>query len=109
MFHQHLTNPETLSRVLSIAESTLFPNGHPAPAVPDPSIEEQLRLKTQAEMLLASKIPPTLVKLFCVEREELVKDVLDALADWECNVVLVLETMEVVVGRLFPEMTLQGK
>ena len=114
LFRTHL-NPNNISKILSIAEKTLFPDGHPAPSVPDPSIEEQALLKEQAESLLAALIPQRLVDVLVLDqpsekrRLAIAKDILDPLSTWECNVVLVLEVLEVVICRLFPEMTLAGK
>lgn len=113
LFTSHL-NPANLSKILSIAEHTLFPDGHPAPSVPGPSIEDQALLKEQAETLLAARIPQQLVDMLLLDeprdkrRLVIAKDILDPLGTWECNVVLVLEVLELVICRLIPELTFVG-
>lgn len=108
---QHFCTPETVNRLLHIAETVVFPDGHPAPNVPDPSPEEQTSRKAEAERLVAASLPQSLLWLIPgVNKHSIAttvaRDLLDPLSNWQCNVTLITSILEVVVLRLFPEMAL---
>jgi hypothetical protein len=57
LMHTRLLQPSTVRQILALAQVALFPNGKAAPAVPDPSHEEQLELKHAAEQAIEALMP----------------------------------------------------
>lgn len=45
MLYEQVLSPERLASIIIIAKRTLFPNGYPAAAPPDPTQEEQVAMK----------------------------------------------------------------
>lgn len=127
---RHLMPPNRLAAVLKMAQSTLFPGGHPPPSVPDPSPDEQAELRDAARKALSATISGTctpmslregtahhaaavtgnipdwlFVGLQGSEDETLVEGLLATFDCWSANALLILCLLECFVARLFPTLS----
>lgn len=60
MLYERVLSPERLTDVVVIAKRTLFPNGYPAAAPPDPTQEEQVAMKEALVERIVGMIPRAL-------------------------------------------------
>lgn len=60
LLYKHCLSPERLTTIIVIAKRTLFPNGYPAAAPPDPTPEEQVAVKEALVERIVGTIPRAL-------------------------------------------------
>ncbi|KAI5853373.1 PXA domain-containing protein [Tricharina praecox] len=110
----HLTSPQILIDILRSARATLFPGNMPAPPRKYPSEKEKKRIRTVAEYTLLAAFPEVVTKVWWGAREK--KDMarlvgkhwLDPFADKDVNKVLIVRLLDLIVGRLLPELLVSG-
>lgn len=112
-FHLVTDKLLTASLARSLLETTtrsLFPDGHPPPRVPDPTPDEQAEWRVRCEAAVARALPGVVVR--AVVREgaageragALARELLRGLGSHVANVHLFVLVVDLVVGKLFPEM-----
>ncbi|KAK4052368.1 hypothetical protein OIV83_002170 [Microbotryomycetes sp. JL201] len=103
-------NVSTVSSVLESATQTLFPEGHAPPKQGDPSAAEQVELERECEMAVAESMPDLLLKVLGLQGPDedgklaLARHLLRSVSSHPCNIHLVLQLVDLVVARLFPEL-----
>ncbi|TFY83981.1 hypothetical protein EWM64_g41 [Hericium alpestre] len=106
--YTHVLTPSTLTHTVSTAKRTLFPNGYPAPAPPDPIPEEQLAIRAALAARVAQLIPNFLSPFILGPTPAASAATLDVLLDpfssQACNAHLVLLILDLFLGTLFPEL-----
>jgi len=110
----HLVNDKlvtaSLARtVLDAATRGLFPDGHPPPRVPDPSPAEQDEWRRRCEAAVARALPSGVVRVLVPAGVDdrpvaLARHLLRGLDSQVANVHLLVLLVDLVVGKLFPEM-----
>ncbi|KAK4057098.1 hypothetical protein OIO90_001998 [Microbotryomycetes sp. JL221] len=97
--------------VLENATNSLFPNGHPPPKEPDPTVEQQVELERRCIDAVARGLPGWLVKVLAMTgttedaQHELAQHLLRPLSSHTANVHLMMLVIDLVVQKLFPELT----
>ncbi|BGP34025.1 hypothetical protein JCM10296v2_005840 [Rhodotorula toruloides] len=110
---KHVCSASTVRLVLEGAIKGMFPNdGWPAPKEDDPDEEAQDELRRRCEQALARALPPSLPSLLFPRlppeppdpRIHLAYHLLRPLASHTANVHLFLSIVDLVVGKVFPEL-----
>ncbi|KDQ30581.1 hypothetical protein PLEOSDRAFT_1035936, partial [Pleurotus ostreatus PC15] len=98
-------SPQFVTNIVRIAKRTLFPNGYPAPAPPDPTPEEQAIMRAR---LVSWKPKGSLVHMFQLvlgrDHPATLAAALDPLTNAACNAHLVVLILDRVILALFPEL-----
>ncbi|KAF7437035.1 hypothetical protein PC9H_003869 [Pleurotus ostreatus] len=98
-------SPQFVTNIVRIAKRTLFPNGYPAPAPPDPTPEEQAIIRAR---LVSWKPKGSLVHMFQLvlgrDHPATLAAALDPLTNAACNAHLVVLILDRVILALFPEL-----
>lgn len=113
----HVLTPQLIPQAILALRTSLFPHntlGPPAP--PPPSAAETLALRRAAASSCVALVPEVAVKVyFGVEGEGWVEDavtqveeLLEVFGDGYCNRHLVFGVVDLVVGRVVPEMREKG-
>ncbi|KAF2156982.1 hypothetical protein K461DRAFT_273078 [Myriangium duriaei CBS 260.36] len=114
-----LTDPTRLPPLLKTLRTTLFPNNSLAPGVPPPSTPEEIQtIKSRCADTILSLIPEAVKGVYfgsppssdqeeqkIWRREALEREVLELFADEYANKHFLFALLEVVVCRLFPELS----
>lgn len=111
----HLVNDKlftaaTVQSILDVTTRSLFPDGHPPPRVPDPTPEEQEDWKRRCEEAVGRALPGRLIRTLVPDGEEeeqrlaLAKHLTRTLGSHVANVHLFVLLVDLVIGKLFPEM-----
>jgi len=95
----------TVTNVVRTAKRNLFPNGYPAPAPPDPSIEEQaIMLQRLVSLKPKGSLVHIMPLLLGPEPSSTLAAALEPLSNAACNVHLVIFILDTVLLALFPEL-----
>ena len=110
----HLVNDKLVTAtlahtVLDTATRALFPDGHSPPRAPDPTPAEQDDWRRRCDAAVARALPGPLVRALVREGAgdralALARHLLRALGSHVANVHLLVLVVDLVVGKLFPEM-----
>ncbi|GAB7345051.1 hypothetical protein MBLNU457_3464t1 [Dothideomycetes sp. NU457] len=108
--HTHLLSPKNLPTALLTLRQTLFPNNSLAPGRPAPTPSEIQDMKRAAANAIIDALPEMVRKVYFAgaERSDMISDVeamLDVFGDSYLNRHFVFAVVEVLVVRLFPEMS----
>ena len=57
VLYTRILTTSTVSKLLAAVETGLFPEGYPAPSVPDPTHDEQMAIKERAYAAIEAAIP----------------------------------------------------
>jgi hypothetical protein len=111
--HTRILNPAFLPVVLRTLRATLFPNNALGPPRQIPSDEEAQAIKYRCAATLLNLVPPKVAAAFLAtsEREKQIRqieDTLSSLDDTYLNKHLILQIIELIVLRLFPELGERG-
>ena len=108
--HERLSRPDLLPSVLQAIRSALFPNNALAAARQPPTAAESIAMKRECAKSIVDIIPvPIRQRFFATKDYDLMRlDVevdLDLFADAYINKHLIVSALELIVARLFPELT----
>jgi hypothetical protein len=108
--HERLSRPDLLPSVLQAIRSALFPNNALAAARVPPTAAETAILKRDCADAILNIIPIAIrYRFFATKDHDLmrqdVEDNLDLFADAYINKHLIISAVELIVARLFPELT----
>ncbi|KAG0636255.1 hypothetical protein HOY80DRAFT_978573 [Tuber brumale] len=112
-FHSYIESPKLLVQILRSARSTLFP-ASPEPLRTHPTPKEKARIKCTAEEAIWEAIPSTIRKVYfgTDDKEEGLPVVgemlLKTVQDKEINKHLLYNLLDLIVGKLIPELTEEG-
>ncbi|KAF1832204.1 hypothetical protein BDW02DRAFT_503525 [Decorospora gaudefroyi] len=111
--HTRILNPAFLPGVLRTLRATLFPNNAFGPPRQIPSDEESEAIKHCCAATLLNLVPPKVAAAFFASHERgaqvrQIEDTLSCLDDVYLNKHLVLQIVELIVLRLFPELGERG-
>ncbi|KAG7099426.1 hypothetical protein E1B28_001278 [Marasmius oreades] len=115
LLNRHISNPGTLLSIVRSAKQTLFPNGYPQPAPPDPSPEETAEMRQRIITFFNrpngkggrrySKATMTMIQLLLgSDPDETMELALEPLGSQECNAHLVMVLVDRVVCEVWPEL-----
>ncbi|KAL7267465.1 hypothetical protein RUND412_009949 [Rhizina undulata] len=122
-FREKILSPTTLITALRLSRAALFPGNAQAPAKPVPSIKEQARIRKACEEAVLDAIPEVVKKMYFgsasgsdggmeIGREERLRVVgreyLDVFGNHRINRHLVLNLLDLIVGRVLPELLDEG-
>ncbi|KZT21691.1 hypothetical protein NEOLEDRAFT_1171833 [Neolentinus lepideus HHB14362 ss-1] len=111
MLYRHALSAAQVTKIVSIAKNTLFPNGYPGPSPVDPTPEEQVLIRENLGKRILEKIPPAVSPLFGptpAARIATVDALLDPLSSAACNRHLFLFILDLVLLTIFPEMAVSN-
>lgn len=106
--HTRILNPALLPPALQAVRSAIFPDNALGPARVPPSEDEIVAIRRECARAIVEVVPPYVrAKFFATDdvdsaRED-VEDSLDLFADAYINKHLIVEVVELIVMRLFPE------
>ena len=109
-----LTSSQVVVDILKTTRATLFPGNIPAPQKKYPTEKEKKRIRAMAEYTILSAVPQTVARVWWggLEKKDMAKQVgknwLDPFAEKEVNKVLIVRLIDLVVGRLLPELLVSG-
>ncbi|CUS07607.1 unnamed protein product [Tuber aestivum] len=112
-FHSYIESPSLLVQILRSARSALFPTP-PEPVRTHPTPKEKAHIKRAAEEAIWEAIPSTVRKVYfgTGDKEEGLAVVgemlLKAVQDKEINKHLLYNLLDLIVGKLIPELTEEG-
>ncbi|TFL06438.1 PXA domain-containing protein [Pterulicium gracile] len=96
---------QTVTGIVRAAKRTLFPNGYPAPAPPDPTPEEQAamraRLLSYQPTGAGSLLSPLLLG---ADPETTLANGIEPLSSQACNIHLIVLILDRIISLLFPEL-----
>ncbi|KAM0755901.1 hypothetical protein T439DRAFT_295899 [Meredithblackwellia eburnea MCA 4105] len=109
---ERIFTPNLTKTVLQVAQNALFPNGRPSPKEPDPTPDEQVALKERCEKRVAEVLPSRLGQALYSPRVPdrslaLARHILDPLSSHVANVHLFILILDLVLGKVFPELVIQ--
>ncbi|CCM02213.1 uncharacterized protein FIBRA_04293 [Fibroporia radiculosa] len=107
LLYMHVLSVPRLIDLVRAARHTLFPEGWPGPAPPDPSPEEQVALRAELGQRLLTSIPAPVALLLGPTPEAqmyTIDAMLDPLSNQSCNAHLVLYILDLVLLAVFPEL-----
>jgi hypothetical protein len=103
-----LTNglsPQFVTNLVRMGKRTLFPNGYPAPAPPDPTAEEQAEMRARVLALKPNGVPALLAPLLLgSDPKSTLSLAIEPFSSQPCNVHLVVIILDRVLTILFPEL-----
>ncbi|KAK4703046.1 hypothetical protein P7C70_g3174, partial [Phenoliferia sp. Uapishka_3] len=109
VFNEKVFTASLTKTILEAASSALFPDGRPPPKVQDPSPDEQAELMKRCERKVAEVLPPQLVNALIPPEVPdrplaLSRHLLAPLSSHTANVHLFVLVLDLVLGRIFPEL-----
>lgn len=130
IFNEKVFTPNLTQSLLELATRALFPNGHPPPKEPDPNLEEREELRIRCEELVAAVLPGKLQLFVTVLPSTLIfscrnlvilakitlppsipdrsialsQHLLRPISSHIANVHLFIVLIDLVVGKVFPEL-----
>ncbi|KAI5779416.1 PXA domain-containing protein [Peziza echinospora] len=109
-FQKAIVSQALVINILSSARASMFPNGAMGPARPYPTLEEKHLIRQNAKRTLLERIPEVVWRHYVSpsatdgKREAMVDEWLDLFASKSVNKHLVIQIVELLVGRLAPEL-----
>jgi hypothetical protein len=109
-----LSSPKLVVDILTAARAALFPGNALGPPRNYPSEREKKRIRKIAEVTLLDAIPEAVTNVWWkdLDRKQKAKEVgrnwLDAFGEKEINKVLIVRLVDLIIGRLLPELLESG-
>ncbi|KAJ8508092.1 hypothetical protein ONZ45_g9614 [Pleurotus djamor] len=101
-----LLSPQLVVNIVRAGKRTLFPNGYPAPAPPDPTLEEQAAMKERLTSWKPTGALAHILPLFLGPTpSNTLSEALDPLSSAACNTHLILVILDRIISALFPELS----
>ncbi|EIM83390.1 uncharacterized protein STEHIDRAFT_101584 [Stereum hirsutum FP-91666 SS1] len=108
VLYEHVLSPERLTSIIIVAKRTLFPNGYPAAAPPDPTQEEQVAMKEAVVERTVGIVPPFVSSVLLGatpnEQKRTIEEMIDPLSDQACNAHLLICILDAFLLALLPEL-----
>ncbi|KAL8286157.1 hypothetical protein RQP46_004645 [Phenoliferia psychrophenolica] len=112
VYNEKVFTPQLTKTIVEVAANALFPDGRPPAKVPDPTPDEQVELRKRCEERVAEVLPPHLVSLLIPPSVPdrplaLSQHLLRPISSHVANVHLFVLVLDLVLGRVFPELVVQ--